>query len=300
MELLVSASFIAAFVAGIAALFAPCCVTILLPTYLAAIFKNRSTVFLMTFIYFLGLLVVFMPIGLGAVFLTQIFSTYHSIIFSMGAIFLIFLGTFLLLGQQFSLPFNIHLNIHPELKRASVGSVFTLGVFSGIATTCCAPVLAGVLTLAVLPGSFLLGGAYTLAYVLGMVVPLFILAVVLDRARFTKKFFAFRRTVGYSLFGKQIRLTFSNLFSGAMFLILGIIILTLARTNSLTSHTSYQVSINIYLTKFIQFIGGYTKAVPEILWALIFVGIFALIIKIALGQLKNIKNAKQKEGDRRE
>lgn len=296
MELLVSASFIAAFVAGIAALFAPCCVTILLPTYLASIFKERSTIFLMTFIYFLGLLAVFLPIGLGAVFLTQIFSSYHNIIFSAGAIFLIFLGVFLLLGQQFSLPFNVH----PELKKASAGSVFTLGIFSGIATTCCAPVLAGVLALAILPGSFLLGGAYTLTYVLGMVVPLFILAVVLDRAKFTKKFFAFRKTVSYPLLGKQIRLTLSNLFSGAMFLVIGIIILTLARTNSLTSHTSYQVSINIYLTRVIQFIGEYTKVIPEPVWALFFIGIFVLLTKIALGQLRNIKNANQKEGDGRE
>lgn len=296
MELLVSASFIAAFVAGIAALFAPCCVTILLPTYLASIFKQRSTVFLMTFIYFLGLLVVFLPIGLGAVFITQFFSSYHSLFFSLGAVFLIFLGTFLLLGQQFSLPFNVH----PELKRANVGSVFTLGIFSGIATTCCAPVLAGVLTLAALPGSFLLGGAYTLSYVLGMVVPLFILATVLDKGEFTKKFFAFRRIVHYELLGKKISLTFSNLFSGAMFLVLGIIILTLARTNGLTSHASYQVTINIYLTKFIQFISIYTKVIPEPLWALIFMGIFLILTKIALGQLKNIKNAKQKEGDRRE
>ena len=288
MELLVSASFIAAFVAGVAALFAPCCVTILLPTYLASIFKERSTVFLMTFVYFLGLLAIFMPIGLGAVFLTQLFSNYHNIIFSMGAIFLIFLGVFLLLGQQFSLPFNVH----PQLKKASIGSVFILGVFSGIATTCCAPVLAGVLTLAALPGSFLLGGAYTLAYVLGMVVPLFILAIVLDRAKFTKKFFTFRRGVSYRLLGKQIRLTLSNLFSGAMFLALGILILTLARTNSLTSHASYQVSINIYLTKFIQFIGQYTKVIPEPLWALIFIGIFVILTKIALGQLKNIRNEK--------
>ncbi len=294
MELLVSASFIAAFVAGIAALFAPCCVTILLPTYLASIFKERSKVFLMTFVYFLGLLSVFMPIGLGAVALTQLFSSYHNIIFSIGAVFLIFLGTFLLLGQQFSLPFNVH----PQFKNANAGSIFVLGIFSGIATTCCAPVLAGVLTLAALPGSFLLGGVYTLAYVLGMVLPLFILATVLDRAKFTKKFFAFRKTVSYQLFGKQIRLTLSNLFSGAMFLILGIIILTLARTNNLTSHTSYQVSINIYLTKLIQFLGQYTKLIPEPLWALVFVGIFALITKVALEQFKNIKNASKKEGEK--
>lgn len=274
--------------AGIAALFAPCCVTVLLPTYFASIFKQRSTVFLMTFIYFLGLLAVFLPIGLGAVALTQLFSTYHSIIFSLGAVFLIFLGAFLLLGQQFSLPFNVH----PELKKADVGSVFTLGVFSGIATTCCAPVLAGVLTLAVLPGSFLLGGAYTLAYVLGMVLPLFILGTLLDKSKFTEKFFAFKRTVSYDMFGHKVSLTLSNLFSGVMFLVLGIIILTLARTNSLTSHSVYQVSINIYLTKFIQSISQYTKVLPEFLWAVIFVGIFILLITLAIRQLKHAKESK--------
>lgn len=285
MDLLVSASLISAFFAGIAALFAPCCVTVLLPTYFASIFKQRSTVFLMTFIYFLGLLTVFMPIGLGAVALTQIFSTYHAVIFSLGAIFLIFLGTFLVLGQQFSLPFNVH----PELKKANVGSVFTLGIFSGIATTCCAPVLAGVLTLAVLPGSFFLGGVYTLAYVLGMVLPLFILGSVLDKSKFTEKFFAFRRTVSYSLFGRKINLTLSNLFSGVMFLLLGVIILTLARTNSLTSHSAYQVSINIYLTKVIQSVSQYTRVLPEILWAVIFIGIFISLITLAVRQFKNVK-----------
>lgn len=291
MELLVSASFIAAFVAGIAALFAPCCVTVLLPTYLASIFRDKSTVFLMTFIYFLGLLAVFMPIGLGAIALTQVFSTYHNIIFSAGAILLIVLGIILLLGMQFSLPFNVR----PELKKANAGSVFFLGVFSGIATTCCAPVLAGVLALSILPGSFLLGGAYTLAYVLGMVVPLFIIAATLDRFSFTKKFFAFRRTVSYSLLGRKIRLTISNLVSGGMFLVLGIFVLNLALTNNLTSHASYQVSINIYITKFVQFISGYTSFIPEPIWALVFVGIFLFIIKIVIGQFKSSKNMSEKE-----
>src|SRR3990167_5799524 len=128
MELLISASFIAAFFAGIAALFAPCCITVLLPTYFASIF-------------------------------------------------IILLGLTLVLGFQFSFPALVH----PQLKNSGFLSVFGLGIFSGIATTCCAPVLAGVLTLAALPASFLLGGAYTLAYVLGMVIPLFILSMFLDK-----------------------------------------------------------------------------------------------------------------------
>lgn len=288
MELLVSASLIAAFIAGIAALFAPCCLTVLLPTYFSSIFKQRSTVFLMTFIFFLGLLTVFLPIGLGAVALTQLFSAYHNVIFTIGALFLIFLGAFLLLGQEFSLPFSVH----PKLKNASAVSVYILGIFSGVATTCCAPVLAGVLTLAVLPNSFLLGGVYTLAYVLGMVTPLFILASVLDKSKFTEKFFAFRKTVHYSLFGRTIGVTFSNLFSGLTFLILGTLTLFLARTNNLTSQMSYQTSLNIYLTKLIQLIGSYTKYIPEPIWAVVFIGIAAYISFVAIRQFLQTKENK--------
>src|SRR3990172_10269539 len=81
MDLLISASFIASFFAGIAALFAPCCITVLLPTYFASIFKQKATVFLMTFVYFLGILSIFLPIGMGVSFLAQIFSQYHDTIF---------------------------------------------------------------------------------------------------------------------------------------------------------------------------------------------------------------------------
>ena len=250
----------------------------------------------MTFVYFLGLLAVFMPIGLGASAVTQLFSTYHNIIFTFGSIFLILLGLTLVLGFQFSFPALVH----PQLKNSGFLSVFGLGIFSGIATTCCAPVLAGVLTLAALPASFLLGGAYTLAYVLGMVIPLFILSMFLDKNKFTQKFFTFRKTVSYSIFSKKIRLTLSNLFSGVMFLALGIIIIYLSITNNLVTHASYQISINVYLTRFIQFVGNYTKIIPEQVWAIIFLLIFLVItFKSASEFLKSrTYQDKKKEGDR--
>ena len=52
MEILVGTSLIAAFVAGVAALFAPCCITVLLPSYLGNIFKEKYKIFFMTFIFF--------------------------------------------------------------------------------------------------------------------------------------------------------------------------------------------------------------------------------------------------------
>lgn len=293
MELLVSASFIAAFFAGVAALFAPCCVTVLLPTYFASIFKQRATVFLMTFIYFLGLLTVFLPIGLGASAVTQLFSTYHDVIFSLGSLFLIILGLTLVSGLQFRVP----VFVHPQLKNSGLGAVFLLGIFSGIATTCCAPVLAGVLALAAMPASFFLGGAYTLAYVLGMVVPLFILSAFLDKGKFTQKFFAFRKTVSYGILGRRIRLTLSNLFSGVMFLVLGLVIFYLAQTGNLTTHASYQIDINIFLTRVIQLVERFTKIIPEVVWAIIFFSVFVVILAISLKQFLKISR-NEKEGDK--
>lgn len=285
MQPLIGASFLASFFAGIAALFAPCCITVLLPTYFASIFKQKIKIFLMTFIYFLGLLVVFMPLGLGASFLSQVFSRYHNVIFSLGAIFLIFLGFVLITGRQFSLPEIVH----PQLKKYDFVSIFILGIFSGIATTCCAPVLAGVLMLSVLPGSIFFGAAYTLTYVLGMVIPLFIIALLIDKTNLTQKFFIFRKTISYSFLGQKVTITLSSLFSGIMFLGLGVIILFLSQTNKLYSHSVYQVDINIYLTKFIRGIENSTELIPDFVFALFFIGLFLLILKFGIGEIKNLK-----------
>ncbi|MBI3559477.1 hypothetical protein HY085_03710 [Candidatus Gottesmanbacteria bacterium] len=269
MDLLFSASFMASFFAGVAALFAPCCITVLLPTYFASIFKQKSTIYLMTFVYFLGLLTIFLPIGFGAAFLTQLFSQYHNLIYFGGEIFLIFLGLSLVLGKYFSLPSPVH----PTLNGHGFGSIFILGAFSGIATTCCAPVLAGVVALSALPGSFIFGGIYTLAYVLGMVTPLFILAALLDKVDLTKKLLGWRK--------------FSNLFSGLMFLGLGILILFLAQTNQLTPHNSYQLTLNLYLAQLTKFIGQYAAILPEYLWAGLFVLLALFIIRKAILQIKH-------------
>ncbi len=288
MDLLVSASFIAAFFAGIAALFAPCCITVLLPTYLGSVFKQKSTVFLMTFIYFLGLLTVFLPIGLGVSFLSVIFREYHNLIFLLGGVFLTILGVFLVLGKQFSLPFSLH----PTLAKYDLGSVYILGVFSAVATTCCAPVLAGVVALSGMAGSYLLGGLYSLAYVLGMVVPLFIIAAFLDKVDFTKKFFAFRKTFIYKIAGREMRVTYANLFSGSVFLAIGLLILFLSQTNQLAMQTSYAVEINIFLTKFIRAIGRFTGVLPEPIWAGIFLLLTLLIVNKSVIQIiKLVKKA---------
>jgi cytochrome c-type biogenesis protein len=275
MDVLVSASLVAAFLAGIAALLAPCCITVLLPTYFASIFKEKSKVFFMTFIYFLGLLAVFIPIGLGFTALTETFREFHNAIFIIGGIFLLILGLALTMGYKFSLP----MLVHPELKKHDILSVLYLGIFSGVATTCCAPVLAGVLALSALSASYFLGAIYTLTYVLGMVTPLFILAAFLDKANFTQKLMAFRKP--------------ANILSGLMFLSLGVVIVYLGLTNQLTMQNSYQLTTNLFIAEQTARIGRYTGILPESVWAVTFLGFFGLIAAVAVKQFIT-RNRKQK------
>lgn len=290
MELFLSASIIAAFIAGVAALFAPCCITVLLPSYFASIFREKRKVFVMTFIFFLGIFAVFLPIGLGAAALGKFFSQYHNAVFGIGGIFLTALGLIMLTGKHFSLPFHIH----PSLKKHNAVSVFMLGIFSGIATTCCAPVLAGVLALAALPGSVFWGGIYTLSYVFGMVAPLFLISLFLDKINFEQKFQkTFNKPIQYRLGGKEINITVSEAVSGIVFLAMGILVFYLALTNKLFMQVGgYQMDINIYLTKVLQSISGIAQAIPEYVWALLLIIIIGGIVWRVASQLNKEKQEK--------
>lgn len=281
MEILVGTSLVAAFVAGVAALFAPCCITVLLPSYLGNIFREKYKIFFMTFVFFLGVATVFLPIGLGASFLAQLFSEYHNIIFSVGGAFLIVLGLTMLLGKKFSTPTSVR----DGMKR-HVSSIYLLGIFSAIATTCCAPVLAGVLTLSVASGTVMWGMLYTLAYVVGMTLPLFIIAAFLDKANLTEKFTNAKKTVAMRIGGYSWRITVSELISGLIFLLMGGYITYLAIRNRLFTHSDYQLEMNLWNAKFLNSINGFVSIIPEYIWALLFIGIVVAITYVFTKQYK--------------
>ena len=277
-NILVLSSLIAAFIAGIAALFAPCCITVLLPAYFGSIFKQRRTVLLMTFIFFLGILSVFLPLGLGIAAIGQFFSNYHDILFIGGGIFLLFLGISILLGFHFSLPFH-----HPKIKVKNAGSVFLLGIFSAFATLCCAPVLAGVLALSVLPGSIFWGGLYATAYVLGMVTPLFVIAYFLDKTDFTKRLKFLQNQISYSIAGKKVSISVADIISGIAFLFMGLLIMYLAFAGKLAmGNSKYQTNVNIYIANIASAINDFLIENPILSFGLFVLVMTLVIIKIVL------------------
>ncbi len=282
---LITASLVTALVAGIAALFAPCCITVLLPAYLGSIFRQRRTVMLMTFVFFMGLLTVFLPLGIGFAGLGALFSKYHNLIFALGGTFLLLLGASILLGMHFSFSFFSH----PKMKVHGAGSVFVLGIFSAFATLCCAPVLAGVLALSILPGSIFWGGMYAVVYVLGMVFPLFIIAYFMDKSDLGNKLNFFKKQVSYSIVKKRIDITIAELASGIMFLFIGVFILYLAKAGKLAMSSDYQVSINIFMANMTSSINSFFAKIPPIVWLLFAASVLlALIalIKRKMGQPK--------------
>lgn len=285
MESLVGISLVAAFVAGVAALFAPCCITVLLPSYLGNIFREKYKIFFMTFIFFLGVATIFVPIGLGFSALAQLFSKYHNIIFTVGGIFLILLGIIMLSGKKFARPISLR-----DGMRRHVSSVYLLGIFSAIATTCCAPVLAGVLTLSLTSGTIIWGVLYTLAYVLGMTLPLFIIAAFLDKVNLAEKFTNAKKSIHMKIGAFNWEISVSELISGLIFLLMGSYITYLAFRNKLFVHSDYQLDMNLYNAKFIKSISGFIAVVPEYIWALLFVGIVVLISYVFINQNKNNKH----------
>src|SRR3990167_10249495 len=100
MNFITSISLITAFFGGMVALFAPCCITFLLPSYLANIFREKSRVVWMTLIFGLGIATVLVPVALGIRAVGLLFQNYHTQTYVIGGLFMIALGTMELTGKK--------------------------------------------------------------------------------------------------------------------------------------------------------------------------------------------------------
>ncbi len=223
-------SLIAAFIAGMVALFAPCCITFLLPAYLGSVFKEKEKVVLMTLVFGAGIFAVLLPAVLGVALISQFLFRFHNGIYIAGGLVMLAVAITTFLGMKLPMPKLPGTNTG---KKTDVLSIFTLGIFSGITSACCAPVLIGIMTLTFLSPSFfgalLVGGMY----VLGMVLPLILIAVFLSDK--INKIAVLKKTIGsLNLFGKSYFLTTSNTIASLTFAITGFLALFLATSGKLS------------------------------------------------------------------
>lgn len=221
-------SLIAAFIAGMVALFAPCCISFLLPAYLGNVFKEKEKVVFMTLVFGLGIFVVMMPAVLGVAALSKALFLYHDNIYFLGGIVMLISAAITFLGIKLPMP---QLQ-GSENKKTDTMSVFLLGIFSGVTSACCAPVLIGILTLTFLSPNFF--GALTIGgmYVLGMVMPLLFIAVFLGGS--IKKFTLLRKPLfSFKFIGQERTVIVSNFIASIVFALTGVLILYLSAIGKL-------------------------------------------------------------------
>ena len=237
-SIFLTSSLVVAFVSGVIALFAPCCISFLLPAYLGQIFQRRIKVVLGTLAFSLGIAAVMLPVALGIRTIVYWFNVWHTQTYVVGGLIMILAGI-LFLGK-FKLPM---LSWSPKMNlgaKASYGSIFSLGVVSGLASSCCAPVLAGALTVVSLSPSLLQAVLVASSYVLGMVAPLFIAALLMK----TDWLSGFR-----SLLDKEVKgVKLGDLIGGLTMIVFGALIIFLALTGRIVvPEKGMEIGQKIYL-----------------------------------------------------
>jgi cytochrome c-type biogenesis protein len=261
-ELLGTGSVLAAFFAGMIALFAPCCIVFLAPSYLAAAVKNNKWRLLpLTLVFASGLALVLVPITLGASLIAGAIAKYHGPVYWAGGLLMIGLGVLALTGTMWSMPSVLRA---PDTTRADSATFFSLGVFSGIASSCCAPVLVGVMTLSALSGNPFGGFLLGVAFVFGMVIPLLVMALIWDAAHLNERRWGKARPVTLRLAGHTLRTNTVNLGVAAAFLAMGVGIISLAQSPTMTGTANwFQRTAGDGVTQLAKTVLAWLAPIPE-------------------------------------
>lgn len=261
-ELLATGSVLAAFFAGMVALFAPCCIVFLAPSYLAAAVKNnRWRLLPLTFVFAAGLALVLVPITLGVSLIAGAIAKYHVVLYWAGGLLMIGLGVLALSGRMWSMPAMLRA---PDAARGDTATFFSLGVFSGIASSCCAPVLVGVMTLSALSGNPFGGLVLGLAFVFGMVIPLFLMALAWDAAGLSQKRWGQAKPLKLAVLGHTLHTNTLNLLVAIAFAVMGIWVITLAGSATMTGTANpFQQAAGDWVTQAARAILGWLAPVPD-------------------------------------
>ena len=251
MDVLLAGSLAAAFAAGLVAFFAPCCAGVMLPTYLAAVSGgSRLRVARLSALYVAGVALVVLPITLGAGALAALVSGWHAQLYVLGGVMMLLVAAWLWRGTM--LPVKVP---KPALT-GSAGSVFALGAFSGAATACCAPVLAGAVALSATTADVTGGLVLGVAYIAGLVAPLVPLALLAGRIRGRVP----DPKLTLSLGGYTKRLTVSRLAGSAIFAAFGLLFIGLALTGNSETAPAFQETLGLWARR----AGAYVDDVPNL------------------------------------
>src|SRR5690625_3044176 len=173
-------SLLGAFLGGVLTLLSPCSV-MLLPSFFAYAFSNPRQIIARTGVFFLGLAVALVPLGILAGTLGAWVNVNRFTIMTVAAIIVILLG--LLMAAGVPIP---GLNLERSSNASTNTAVFALGTVYGLAGVCAGPLLGAALAFAAFGGDPVWGGIVLLIFAAGMVLPLLLLSLVWRRLKFVQ------------------------------------------------------------------------------------------------------------------
>ncbi|MDQ2706467.1 MAG: cytochrome c biogenesis protein CcdA [Actinomycetota bacterium] len=276
-ELLVGTTLLVSFLGGLVALLAPCCVSVMLPAYLATGFRRRGGVLAASLVFGAGVATVILPIGLGAAALSRLFLG-HLAIYLTGGLLMLGAGVATLLGWAPRLPMPGGRGGGGE----GLGQAYLLGAFSGIASACCAPVLAGVALLSGAAASFPAALSIGLAYVAGMVAPLGLAGYWWERHCERATRLLTTRTVTARLGRGSRALPLGTLLSGLLMIGMGTLAIVLAFTGPAMASDGWQTRAAATLQHLA------TRAADALLW----VPGWAVALVLAVGLITLVRRAR--------
>lgn len=221
---------LAALAAGVLALLSPCS-ALLLPSFFAMAFTSKRALFARTMVFYVGLLLTLVPLGVGAGAASSFFYGNRPLLISVAGWMIIGFGVMQLLGKGFTIPFSQRLSSAVATRTADGWlSTLLLGAVYGLAGFCSGPVLGAILTVAATEESPWQGGGLLAVYALGMASPLLLLAGLWDRYDLGSR----RWLRGRTLTLGRLRVHSISLASGLLFVVIGVVFLRYDGTAGLT------------------------------------------------------------------
>ncbi|MCS4535597.1 cytochrome c biogenesis CcdA family protein [Corynebacterium sp. HS2168-gen11] len=207
---MIDIGILGAFLGGILALLSPCS-ALLLPAFFAYAFQSAGALLTRTFVFFLGLAAIMVPLGVGAGSVGAFLLNSRDQLILIGGLIIIALGVVIFFGGGFRFTVPI------KLRGSSLLSTFSLGALYGFSGFCTGPLLGAVLTTAVVGGSALYGAFLLATYAFGMTVPLLFLAFAWNRWDLGNR----RWIRGTSFTFGPFQLHSTSMISGLLFITIG-------------------------------------------------------------------------------
>lgn len=263
-----------AYLGGVLALLSPCSGAIL-PGFFAYSFETSGDLVRGTYIFYLGLALVFVPVG-GASSLVQGFVVDNaSAVFAVGGGVLILLGIAALTGfdmARFTRPLGFEPSTFGQSKVQGASrtdtKVYLMGAVFGFATSSCtAPILGSLVAVTIGTGLTALAGVLLfLVFALGIVTPLFVLALLFEDSDVAERLMN-ADPVTVSVAGRSHDFHPVHLASGTTLIGLGVLFIATRGTLDLTQmYTRYGLTdayeeANLAIQSFFQTTPGRLVAV---------------------------------------